>query len=91
VAHTCNPSYLGDRSGGLRFEASRGKYFVKPYLKDTQLKKKKKKKAGGVIQAVGPSSNPSTELKKKKKICTSFQVPGLLQVAHTYKPSYLGG
>jgi hypothetical protein len=25
VAHTCNPSFSGDRSGGTQFEASLGK------------------------------------------------------------------
>jgi hypothetical protein len=43
VAHTFNPSYSGGkRSGGLLFEASLGKYFMKPYLKNTQHTKKKK-------------------------------------------------
>jgi hypothetical protein len=47
VAHAYNPSY----SGGLQFEASLGKQFMRPYL---QKKKKKKnhKRACGLAQAV---------------------------------------
>jgi hypothetical protein len=33
VAHTCNPSLLG----GSCFEASSGKEFTRPYLKNIQL------------------------------------------------------
>jgi hypothetical protein len=33
VAHTCNPEF--QRAGGLRFEASLGKPFARPYLQNT--------------------------------------------------------
>jgi hypothetical protein len=48
VAYTCNLSYSGGqwRSGGLRFKASLGKYFVKPYLEKTLHKKR----TGGVTR-----------------------------------------
>jgi hypothetical protein len=39
VAHACNPSYSEDKSsGGLRFEASLGKYFPRPYFKQNKTK-----------------------------------------------------
>jgi hypothetical protein len=46
VAHPCNPSYSGGRSGGSRFEASTGKKSVKSYL---NKKKKPKKKLGMIV------------------------------------------
>jgi hypothetical protein len=50
VTHVYNPSYSGGRRlGELGFEASPGKYFLRPYLK----KKKKspsQKRAGLVAQ-----------------------------------------
>jgi hypothetical protein len=69
VAHAYNPSY----SGGLQFEASLGKQFMRPYL---QKKKKKKSQKGlwtgssskstrlASIEAM--SSNPSAKEEKKK-------------------------
>jgi hypothetical protein len=39
VAYACNPSYLGGkRLGGSQFEASLGKYFTRPCLKNTEHK-----------------------------------------------------
>jgi hypothetical protein len=73
VAHAYNPSYSGvrQRSGGTPFEASLGKYFLRPYLEKTQ----DKKRADGVSQVVeclpskheALSSNPINTKKKKKK------------------------
>jgi hypothetical protein len=68
VAHTFNPSYSGGkRSGGLLFEASLGKYFMKPYLKNTQHTKKKKNggETGGVAQGIGPEFKLQYHQKKK--------------------------
>jgi hypothetical protein len=66
-AHACNPSHSRkQRSGGLRFEASLGKQFLRSYLKKTHHKKR----AGGVAQAVGPEFKPrhcKEEKKRKKK------------------------
>jgi hypothetical protein len=40
VGYAYNPSYSGGReSGGLRFEASPGKLFMRPYLEKTHHKK----------------------------------------------------
>jgi hypothetical protein len=44
VAHACNPSYSGGRSGGSKFKANWGKYLERPYLEKTHHKKR----AGGV-------------------------------------------
>jgi hypothetical protein len=62
LAHTCNHRYSGNGSGGSRFKASPGKYFVRPYLK-----KKKITKIGLVewLKVKALSSNPSNEKKKK--------------------------
>jgi hypothetical protein len=47
MANACNPVY----SGGLRLEASLGKYFTRPCLENTQHTHQKIK-AGGVAQVV---------------------------------------
>jgi hypothetical protein len=55
----------------LRFQASPGKQFARPYLKKnpSQKKKRKRKKnwAGGVAQGEGPEFKPLYQKKKKKK------------------------
>jgi hypothetical protein len=60
VAHSCNPTYRRQRSGGLQFEASLGKYFSRPYLKKTHHKR-----AGRVAQGEGPEFKPQYHQKKK--------------------------
>jgi hypothetical protein len=39
VAHAYNPSYSREKSGRSQFEASPGKEFTRPYLKNNQHKK----------------------------------------------------
>jgi hypothetical protein len=55
----------------LRFQASPGKQFARPYLKKnpSQKKKRKRKKnwAGGVAQGEGPEFKPLYQKKKKKE------------------------
>jgi hypothetical protein len=51
------------RSGGSRFEASPGKYFMRPYLKKTYHKEW----AGRVAQSVGPEFKSQYHQKKKKE------------------------
>jgi hypothetical protein len=54
VAHTCNPSYSGDRD--------QEDHDLKPILTDSSqdpiFKKNHKKRAGGVAQDVGPEIKP---------------------------------
>jgi hypothetical protein len=57
------PSYSrGRESGGSWFEASLGKQFAWPYLKNTHPKR-----AGGVAQGEGPEFKQKYCKKKKKK------------------------
>jgi hypothetical protein len=54
-----------ERSGRLRFKASLGKQFTKPYLENTYHKKK----TDGIPQGVGPEFKPQdckTNLKKRE-------------------------
>jgi hypothetical protein len=55
VANACNPSYLGVRDQKPDLQVSKRPYLEKPFTK----------KAGGVAQAVGLSSSPSTPHTKK--------------------------
>jgi hypothetical protein len=61
VAHVCNPSYSGGRSGSSRFEASPGQIVCETLSrKKTPITKKKKKDGGEAL-----SSNPQVTKKKK--------------------------
>jgi hypothetical protein len=69
VAHTCNPSFSGVwRSGGLRFEASLGKYFHKILSR----KNPSQKRVGGVAQG-GSSEFKSQYHTHKKEILLHFE------------------
>jgi hypothetical protein len=50
VAHACNLSYLRGSDRGSRFEASLGKWFVRPHLQNNQ--DKMDWRYGGVAQVV---------------------------------------
>jgi hypothetical protein len=70
VVHTCNPSYEGDRVGGLRSEAGEGKS-SRPYLKN-KLKQNRGEGMAQVVEHLSSksktlSSNPNSAKKKKKK------------------------
>jgi hypothetical protein len=63
VAHACNPSYSGQKSGGSQPEATVGKKFERPYHK------KPYHKIGLVVwlKMKALSSSPSTTKKKERK------------------------
>jgi hypothetical protein len=60
VAHTCNPSYSGDKAGGCSSKPAQANS-----LKDLISKKKTQKRAGGVAQDVSPEFKPTYHKKKK--------------------------
>jgi hypothetical protein len=64
VAHTGNPSYLGN---GSPFETGPGKVY------EIHLEKKiiTRKRGGGLAQGIGPEFKPQY-CKKKKKLCVSY-------------------
>jgi hypothetical protein len=65
VAHACNLSCSGERSGASQFKASPGKQFS-TVLETPSQKSSSQKRAGGVAQGVGPEFKPQYCKKKKK-------------------------
>jgi hypothetical protein len=66
VAHACDPSYSGDRSGGSHFEASPGRWYVSPkYLEKTQHKKTELEEWLLPSKPEAMSSKPSAAKKKE--------------------------
>jgi hypothetical protein len=64
VAHACNPSYSGSRSGGSWFEASLSKQFSRPYL---EKKRKKITHTTKLHQTQVPPKKKKKRKRKKKK------------------------